>query len=675
MATLRELFLKIGIDSKTAVKGLDDVDDAADDTKKKLADLDKQVDKVSAGFSEFGSKLTSNAKVVAGVVAGATTAVGAFFATWASGTLQLERTAKAYGLTTDGLQELTYAAEKLGGEGDAITEVFKEMAIRITEVAETGTGPATDALTLLKIKAEDLKKLRPEQQFDVLADAISKVADEGTKFFLKDSLFGEEGSIKIGTLLDQGSSGIAKMRKEARELGVVLSKDAIRQGIEFRGTLFEIRKTGEGLVNHVMVRLLPLAKDIAERFRDWARANKDVAATRIEDIVRKLLELVETLGPKIGTAVDQILKLSDSVGGLDKAVLSAATAWTVFESAGKAALQSIAKEITKAAISGAGGSALGGLGRLGLFGLALGGGAAAGYGLAKVVGGDRGGQRDAASEADAAKFGEYVALAGQEGGKAETFDPSIDSARKALIDKVIESDRFRVFGFDQKTTPQVAARRKLALDQLAAAKAALDEAYASDEAHRLEVEQNSFKLGHIKKPGEKEIETIGTVLRDVRKEDVERMRRQGILDEIESRLRADGKEYLPAPYRIDPEVAAIQRERESRSTLERARSKVLQELGNGSQLTLNQLIAQAVGQNTGLGGTALRPAGLGTTINHIDATVRFDVGGITVEVPAAMAAAYNGATKLGADLSVAIRDAIQPMLDAAFRAQRGQIIG
>lgn len=91
MATLRELFMKITIDPKGAVDGLDAVDDAADKTEKNLKDVDKQALKVGETFKEFGSRAATGAKVAATAFAGAATAVGLFFAKWADHATQVDR--------------------------------------------------------------------------------------------------------------------------------------------------------------------------------------------------------------------------------------------------------------------------------------------------------------------------------------------------------------------------------------------------------------------------------------------------------------------------------------------------------------------------------------------------------------------------------------------------------
>lgn len=629
---LREIFLALGIKTDAAVDGLDKVDKSTDDSKKKLKSLEDQSKHTSAALKDFGSKIADGAKVVATAIAAATTATALFFDQWSKGATEIERTAKSYGLSTDALQELRFAAEKLGGEGDSITEVFKEMAIRLTEVAETGTGPATDALTLLKLKAEDLKKLRPEQQFEVLADAISKVSDEGTRFFLKDSLFGEEGGIKIGNLMEQGAEGIAKLRKEAQSLGVVLDKDAIKQANELRQSFFTLHKTGEGFVNFLATRMSGRIKEIVDRLVAWATANKDVIATRIERIMMQMVELLEKVGPLLGDTVDMFSKLVDQVGGLDRALYGAGAAWAAFQLAGFASISKLnaAMAVFMASF-------------------------AAGVAIAKSFKNENEG-RDIGSENANAKFAAYAKRALAESEKEQTFDPSIDDARERLRLKVIESDRFRVFSPNERSTPEVVARRNKALRELDAATRELDAAYASDEAHRLVTEQNSFELGKIAKPGEKADKPITSASE---------------IAAAEKRARE-----LDRDRRIRTELETMRATSEGprRMAIETALRNVEQRITGGQPKGINELIAEAVGQGTGLGSGALKPAGLGTTILNVDASVFFNLGGI--EVTAEVAGAVSSqAQAAGKSIGEAVIEVLRPMLNEAFQTQRGQILG
>jgi hypothetical protein len=625
---LREIFLALGIKTDAAVDGLDEVDKVTEESKKNLKGLEDQSKQTSAALKDFGSKIADGAKVVATAIAAATTATALFFESWSKGAAEVDRTAKAYGVGTDALQELRFAAEKLGGDGESITEVFKEMAIRLTEVAETGTGPATDALTLLKLKAEDLKKLRPEQQFEILADAISKVSDEGTRFFLKDSLFGEEGGIKIGNLMEQGAEGIAKLREEARSLGVVLDKDAIKKANELRQSFFTLHKTGEGFVNFLASRMSGRIKEIVDRLVEWASANKDVIATRIERIMMQMVELLEKVGPLLGDTVDMFSKLVDQVGGLDKALYGAGAAWAAWKVSALAAIGPVGKALAVVA------------------------GAAALGALAERKFNERARERLELSKSRTAATSETARLitrAAAEAQMEETFDPEIDRLRRVFRETATAVSR-ETSGASLDDLNRMNAQMQSIEDQL-------DAAYEADAMHRRETESASFEFGKIAKPGAKSGAAAVTSASEIAA--------------AENRARE-----LDRDRRIRTELETMRATSEGprRMAIEAALRGVEQRINGGQVKGVNELIAEAVGQGTGLGSGALRPAGLGTTINNIDASVFFNLGGI--EVTAEVAGAVSSqAQAAGKSIGEAMIEVLRPMFNEAFQTQRGQILG
>lgn len=626
---LREIFLALGIKTDAAVDGLDKVDDAIDESKKNLKGLEEQSKQTSAALKDFGSKIADGAKVVATAIAAATTATALFFESWSKGAAEVDRTSKTYGIGTDALQELRFAAEKLGGNGEAITEVFKEMSLRITEFAETGSGPAGDALTLLKLRAEDLKKLKPEDQFSLLADSISKVADEGTKVFLKDSLFGEAG-LQIGPLMDKGADGIANLRKEAQSLGVVLEKDAIKQANELRESFFTLHKTGEGFVNFLASRMSGRIKEIVDRLVAWANANKDVIATRIEKIMMQMVELLEKVGPLLGDTVDLFSQLVDHVGGLDKALYGAGAAWAAWQLAAMSAINPVTQAIGALTAGFAVGASL--------------------MGYAKKFEVDTKNLR----QEETSKFNAAARL-------LETPSTGVDEdeARAFLEQSLLnfglltqlDKGKIRSDEMQRSIDEQLAE-----IDNASAMVSSFDKIRGRLVQGPAEPSQGA-ELGKINKPGAKAGASAITSASEIaaaekRARELDRDRR--IRTELETmRATAEG------PRRM---------------AIEAALRGVEQRISGGQPKGINELIAEAVGQGTGLGSGSLKPAGLGTTINHIDASVIFNMGGI--EVSAEVAGAVSSqAQAAGKSIGEAMIEVLRPMFNEAFQTQRGQILG
>lgn len=193
------------------------------DTARYQRDLDK-AQKVN---QKFASKTKSSlAAVKASYFAMAAGVVGAF-ASIRSG---IERQADLadlstrLGATTEGLSRLQYAAEQSGVSVQTLNMGLQRMVRRVAEAAN-GTGEARGALEELNIAASDLNKLKPEQQFSVLADAIMKVENPADRVRLAMKLFDSEGVSLIQTM-QGGSQQLAAFGAEADKLGLTVGTDA-----------------------------------------------------------------------------------------------------------------------------------------------------------------------------------------------------------------------------------------------------------------------------------------------------------------------------------------------------------------------------------------------------------------------------------------------------------------
>lgn len=636
MATLREVFVNWQIKSNLAaeMKKLDDAIEETSDEFKEMADAaEKSAKETAEAWGKVGDRMKGVGQSIAtgigvGVTAlvGAATAAGAFVTQWAHGATEIETTAKRVGISAQSLQEWQFAARASGGEAEGIAGIFKELNNRLAEVGETGTGSAADALTLLKLRVEDLRRLKPEQQMEQIADRLSMISDVGARTFIKDSLFGGEYE-KIGSLLEQGAVGIATLRKEAQSLGGVLDGAALEGAKNFNKELTKTEAIVDGVKSTVAKSMLPVLRDLVHRFGEWVAKNRELIATKAEEWAQRIAGWFEKIVPLAGNVVDMIGKITDGVGGLDNAVKLAAGGWAAYQVAALAALGPVG-----AAVAGITASLL------------------AVIALADRYAGDP--EKLAATKGRLSASKEALRLqqrALEESGKDDTFDPAIDDARRRFRRAAVTAAQE---ARGASTEDQVRIN-----SQLKAYETALDAAYEADRLHAAEVEANSAMagtLGKIAKPGgEKPLTTEG-LLREQRKREAELEKLRKIRADLESRrMNAQGIE---------------------RMTIERTLADVNKRLTGQDMQTPEQLIAGLVGQGTNLGLGALRPAGLGTSINQIDARIIFNVGGIDVEMPAS-AIEPGDPRASGQSFGQSIAEQFTQWIGQASQLQRGVING
>jgi len=130
---------------------------------------------------------------------------------------QVAKMAKRTGFGVEALSELTFVASQTGTSLEAMETGFRRMQRSIYD-AGRGLSTQTDALTDLGLEYKDLAGLAPEDQFKLLAEAISRIEDPTRKAALAQALFGRAGT-QLLPMMASGAKGIEILQAEARRLG------------------------------------------------------------------------------------------------------------------------------------------------------------------------------------------------------------------------------------------------------------------------------------------------------------------------------------------------------------------------------------------------------------------------------------------------------------------------
>ena len=142
------------------------------------------------------------------------------------------------GVSTDFIQEFRFAAELSGVAAGNVDTALQRVQRRFGEVARTGRGTAAPALKEL---SEDLfEAVRAGASFEEvlpeLADHLKAIDNDARRLSIAFQLFDTEGA-QLVQLLNKGSEGFEKFRREAREAGAVIDKELIESAAEFNDNL------------------------------------------------------------------------------------------------------------------------------------------------------------------------------------------------------------------------------------------------------------------------------------------------------------------------------------------------------------------------------------------------------------------------------------------------------
>lgn len=191
------------------------------------ATLRKELTKAGKSVSSFAKNARSNMNTYAkaGLLAGGVV-VGALLGIYKQQAAAIDQTAKFadnIGIQTSALTELRHAAALSGVANKDLDKSLENMTRRTADAAFKGTGPLADTLKALQINAQDLNKLKPDEQLGVMADALVGIESQSERTRIAYELFGKSG-IGMLKLMEGGSESIDSMRESAVELGLSLNR-------------------------------------------------------------------------------------------------------------------------------------------------------------------------------------------------------------------------------------------------------------------------------------------------------------------------------------------------------------------------------------------------------------------------------------------------------------------
>ena len=138
---------------------------------------EKALRKAERDTKGFGDKLGKTAKVAGAALAGVGVAAGAMTKKFLSAGDDLDKMSGRTGIAVEELQKFGFAAEQSGTDLATFEKAILKQS-KILNDAKDGLASATDSLDALGVSVEDLDGLNPDEQFLVLADALSEVVQK-----------------------------------------------------------------------------------------------------------------------------------------------------------------------------------------------------------------------------------------------------------------------------------------------------------------------------------------------------------------------------------------------------------------------------------------------------------------------------------------------------------------
>ncbi|MGH8632242.1 MAG: hypothetical protein ACREU7_15955, partial [Burkholderiales bacterium] len=143
-------------------------------------------------------------------------------------------------IATDSLQKLGHAGSLVGVSLEQISSAASIMARNLVD--------APERFEALGLSAQDLRALKPEEQFARIAESIAAIEDPTLQAHAAMQIFGSGGAALLPLL----KTDIGAAAAEAEKLGFVLSGDVVAAGDKLGDELTKLSRTWEGLKDQLV---------------------------------------------------------------------------------------------------------------------------------------------------------------------------------------------------------------------------------------------------------------------------------------------------------------------------------------------------------------------------------------------------------------------------------------
>ena len=230
----------------------------------------------------IGSGLMNAGKWGLGIGAGIGAGLFAMTKSFADAGDALDKMKDRTGMTTEFLSEMGHVAKKCGTDIGTLEKAIRKQQTLMLD-ASRGSQSAINELAELGLSYQQLARLSPEKQFEVLIARLGQM-DEAHRAAQAMKLFGTSAQ-QLMPMINAGTKGIAEMRAEAQRLGLSMSGSQVASAVKLADAMDRLKGAFRGLVNQIGAALAPELISLAEWFTKYAIVIIDTAKRNKQLIV------------------------------------------------------------------------------------------------------------------------------------------------------------------------------------------------------------------------------------------------------------------------------------------------------------------------------------------------------------------------------------------------------
>lgn len=291
--------------------------------------LKRQMALFSSSMKDVGDKAKELGEKLSGPLLAAASSVGfslqQSISDFASTGDAFDKMAARCGLSSERLQEWSYAATRAGAAPEDLEDALKDFSEHVTEIAN-GLDTSSDAFTLfekLGISVRDANGdvKKTEVLFREFSDALKRNEDPALRAKMAMAAMGESGR-KILPALTEGAEGLDKMAAEARALGIIMSDEDTAAAAKLTDDLTNLRMVISSVGRTIGSILVPTVSAMAQRLQGIIVTNREAFSERFAGVAERFAEAFgkidfERIVGGLLTFADYAIRAFNALGGFN----------------------------------------------------------------------------------------------------------------------------------------------------------------------------------------------------------------------------------------------------------------------------------------------------------------------------------------------------------------------
>lgn len=268
-------------------------------------DIENVSDSAESTKNKFSAGIKTVAKWGTAIVAGATTAAAGMIKmaqSSASTADNIDKMSQKIGISRTAYQELDFICSQSGTSVDLLQMGIKSLTSAM-DGAASGTKSNVEQFEKLGISVTDSNgKLRSQE--DVMWETLSALQNldnQTEKARLATELFGRSGT-ELMPLLNGASGSIEEMKKQAHDLGLVLSDDLVDNGVELTDSLDQTKRAFSAIATQLGATVMPIVTQAS----DYIQKSIPELQTLINQLSPVISDLLSGILPPLMSLVGQV---------------------------------------------------------------------------------------------------------------------------------------------------------------------------------------------------------------------------------------------------------------------------------------------------------------------------------------------------------------------------------